>query len=59
MSLVLLDFAAFDIARDVALFGSGLKPRVEKRLRSAGHNPVAAAPVVFRTLPLASENASR
>src|SRR5918993_5901292 len=27
MSLVLLDFAAFDIARDVALFGSGLKPR--------------------------------
>jgi predicted small lipoprotein YifL len=59
MSQVLRDFTAFDMARDVAPFGSGLKPRVTERLRLAGHNPVAARPVVFHTLPLASPVTSR
>jgi predicted small lipoprotein YifL len=59
MSQVLLDFAAFDMTRDVALFGSALKSRTGKRPRLAGHNPVAARHVVVHTLPLASENASR
>jgi predicted small lipoprotein YifL len=59
MSQVFLDFAAFYIARYVALFSPGLKSPMRKRLRLAGHDPVAARPVVFHTLPLASGNASR
>src|SRR5918997_2502636 len=51
MSQVLLDFAAFDMTRDVALFGSALKSRTGKRPRLAGHNPVAAKDVVVHTLP--------
>jgi predicted small lipoprotein YifL len=59
MSQVFRDFAAFDMARDVAPFGSGLKSRVAERPRLAGHNPVAAVLVLFHTFPLASETASR
>ena len=50
-SQVLLDFTAFDMARDVALFGASLKPRMRKRGRpvdqrcAACRDEVAAPPV--------------
>ncbi|MBB3020460.1 putative small lipoprotein YifL [Microvirga lupini] len=59
MSQVLLDFTAFDMTRDVALFGSGLKPGMVERIRRQVTILWRQSLVVFRTFPLASETASR